>query len=216
VAREAAVLRQLAATDHYWFTSHKAPLRQQPCSGESLMKLAKIIVMLAVLALFLPLALVAQSSSSKLSGGDQDFLKKAAEGGKAEVELAQLVLQKTQDPKVRQFAQKMIDDHSKNNQQLQQVGTQLGATLPTDIGSEAQQEKDKLSKLSGEQLDKEYMQFEVNEHQKDISEFQNAASSAQDQMVKNFAQTTLPTLQEHLKLAKEVAPKERQEASQQQ
>lgn len=167
-------------------------------------------------ALLLAIPALAQSSTdSKLSGGDQDFLKKAAEGGKAEVELAQLVLQKTQDPKVRQFAQKMIDDHTKNGQQLQQVASQVGATLPSNIDPEAQQMKDKLSNLSGEQVDKQYMDFEVKDHQKDISEFQKEASSGQDQTVKNFAQTSLPTLQEHLKLAQEIAPKERREASQQ-
>ncbi len=193
------------------------------------MCIRKIARALAPLALVLTLSLLGfgQSSygkaktgasektsakSSQLSSADQQFLKKAAQGGQAEVQLGELAQQKSQDSKVKDFGKRMVDDHSKANEKLQSLAGSKGITLPTSIDAKDKAEKDRLSKLSGEQFDKAYMDYMVKDHTKDVSEFKKESQSAHDPDVKNFASTTLPTLESHLQEAKSIAPKERAEA----
>lgn len=160
-----------------------------------------------VLAFVLTFALTPLLFGQNVSPSDKKFAEKAAEGGKAEVELGQLAVQKASDEKVKQFGQKMVDDHSKANQQLQQVAEQEHVTLPSTMDAEAKQEQQRLSKLSGAEFDKAYMRYQLKDHRKDVAEFQKEASAGKDSGIKNFAQNTLPTLQEHLKLAERITPK---------
>lgn len=144
------------------------------------------------------------SSSGKLSAADKNFVMKAAEGGLAEVQLGQLATQNAQSDEVKQFGQRMVDDHTKANDQLKQVAEQKGVTLPTDLSAKDKAEKDRLSKLKGEQFDRAYMQHMVMDHKKDVAEFKKESTSAKDSDVKNFASQTLPTLEDHLKQAQQV------------
>jgi len=153
------------------------------------------------------------SGSSQLSAMDKHFVRKAAEGGLAEVELGKLATQKASSDEVKKFGQRMVDDHSKANDQLKQLAQQKGVDLPTQPDAKDQATKKRLEKLSGEQFDKAYMQDMVKDHTKDVAEFQKESNSAKDPDVKNFASQTLPTLQDHLKEAKSIAPKENKEAS---
>jgi putative membrane protein len=102
----------------------------------------------------------------------------------------------------------MVDDHSKANDELKSLAQQKGVTLPTEMGSEGQALKARLEKLSGDQLDKAYMQNMVKDHTKDVSEFKQASTTAHDSDLKTWAGKTLPTLQDHLKQAKQIAAKE--------
>jgi len=156
------------------------------------------------------------SSSMPSSGGnaaqmtqsEKTFVKKAAEGGIAEVELGKLATEKAATPEVRQFGQRMIDDHSKANDQLKQVAENQGIPLPTQPSAAEKAEKEKLSKLSGPQFDKAYMSAMLKDHKEDIAEFRHESRSGKDAAVKDFAQQTLPTLESHLKDAESIAPKE--------
>lgn len=155
------------------------------------------------------LGALAQSSSSnstkgQLSAADKTFVTKAAQGGQAEVELGQLAEQKAQSQKVKDFGKRMVDDHSKANDQLKQIASQEGVTLPTNLSAKDEALKDRLSKLSGEQFDRAYMRNMVMDHKKDIAEFQKEANSGKDPDVKNWASQTLPTLQSHLQEAQQV------------
>src|SRR5205814_6248381 len=97
------------------------------------------------------------SGTASLSGDDRSFMTEAATGGMAEVELGRLAAQKGQSADVKKFGQRMVDDHSKAKDELKQLATRKGVTLPADLTSEQKSEKDKLSKLSGAAFDKEYM-----------------------------------------------------------
>src|SRR5437764_10392610 len=143
------------------------------------------------------------TSATNLSGPDADFVNKAAQGGLAEVQLGQMVVQKAQNQAVKAFAQRMVDDHSKANDQLKQLASQKGITLPTDVDSSEKQFQEKLSSASGAKFDKMYMDHMLLDHQKDASAFQAEANTAADPDLKNFAQQTLPTLQQHLQLAQQ-------------
>ena len=145
------------------------------------------------------------SGQSNLSATDKKFMTEAAQGGLAEVQLGQLASQRATSDAVKQFGQRMVQDHTQANTQLKQLASQKGVTLPTTIGSENQKVKQQLSKLSKTRFDKAYTNDMVKDHEKDVSLFQSEAQGGQDPDVKAFAAQTLPTLQEHLQMAKSIA-----------
>ena len=112
---------------------------------------------------------------------DKMFLRKAAEGGIAEVKLGQLAAQKASSDDVKAFGQKMVDDHTKLNNQMAQVADSLGVMLPKSMNKEDQAEYDKLKGLSGNDFDMEYLSFMVKDHHKDLHEFRIEAASRADQ-----------------------------------
>jgi putative membrane protein len=135
------------------------------------------------------------------------FAGNAAQGGMAEVEMGRLAAQRASDPVVKAFGERMISDHSKGNAELKSVASKKGLQLPADMNSEQKSEIDKLSKLSGAEFDKQYMSAMVDDHEKDVKEFETQANSGNDADIKSFATRTLPTLQEHLKMAQAAAQK---------
>lgn len=149
------------------------------------------------------------AAGAKLNSSDKQFLTKAAEGGKSEVELGQLAEQKALSQDVKDFGHRMVKDHTQANDNLKQVAQKEGVALPDKMDPESAALKQRLEKLSGAQFDKTYMDAMVKDHTKDVQEFKQEASSAKDPEVKNFAQQTLPTLEEHLKLAKQIDAQEK-------
>ena len=138
---------------------------------------------------------------------DHKFAMEAAMGGMAEVEMGRLAAQKGASDDVRQFGQRMVDDHSKANEQLMQVASSKGMTLPTALGAKHQAEMQKMSALSGEAFDRAYVKMMVKDHKKDVAEFQKEASRGADADIKSFAATALPTLQEHLRMIQRINDK---------
>ena len=143
-------------------------------------------------------------SSSYLGDQEQTFLKEAAQGGLAEVQMGRLGAQKGQSQEVRQLGQKLVQDHSKANQELKLLAAQKNITLPTDIPTEHQSMLSHLKSLEGAEFDQAFKKHAVEDHQKDIQKFQTASQTAADQDVKAFAQKTLPVLQQHLKMAQDI------------
>jgi len=97
----------------------------------------------------------------------------------------------------------MVDDHSKANDELKRVASQKGITVPSSVDRKERATIDRLSKLNGDAFDRAYMQDMVKDHQEDVAEFKKEASSGADSDVKAFASKTLPTLEEHLKMAED-------------
>jgi putative membrane protein len=147
------------------------------------------------------------SQSGKLAASDRQFMIKAAQGGKAEVELGQLAQQNASSPEVKQFGQRMVTDHTQASEQLKQIASQKGVTLPESLNAKDAATKARLEKLNGQAFDRAYMKDMVMDHTKDVSEFKTEAKTGKDPDVKNFASQTAPTLEEHLKQAKSIAPK---------
>jgi putative membrane protein len=148
------------------------------------------------------------STGGTLSDDDREFMAEAAPGGMMEVELGRLAATKGQSTDVKRFGQRMVDDHSKANAELKQLAARKGVTLPADLKDEQKQERDRLSKLSGAEFDKEYMKLMVDDHDKDVEAFQDEAEDGGDADVKAFASKTLPTLKEHQSMAKEIKGKQ--------
>ena len=145
------------------------------------------------------LALTPALFAAKMSSSDTKFMKEAAIGGMEEVELGKLAQSKATNADVKKFGQRMVDDHSKANEKLTSLASSKGVQLPTQLDRKAQGDVDKLAKASS--FDREYMDMMVKDHQKDVADFRKQSTSAKDADLKNFASTTLPTLEEHLKLA---------------
>ncbi len=150
------------------------------------------------LGLFAVLGVAISGAGAPASAGDTTFAKKAAQGGMLEVKLGQLAQQKGQSESVKEFGKRMEEDHSKAGEQLKQVAAQENLSLPSGLDTMGQAEYDRLSKLSGDQFDRAYTKMMVEDHQKDVSEFQKEARNGQDEAIKQFAAQTLPTVQEHL------------------
>lgn len=146
------------------------------------------------------------ANPSALSMADKHFVMEAAQGDKAEVELGKLAEQKTTNPEVKQFAERMIHDHTQNDDQLKKVAADTGITLPMGLSAKDQALKEKLSGLSGEQFDRTYMQNMVTNHTQDVAAFKHESMDGKDSAVKNYASESLPTLESHLKEARHIEP----------
>ena len=135
----------------------------------------------------------------------ETFMKHAAQGGVAEIALAQLAKEKASNADVKAFAERLERDHSKANDELKSLASSKHVTLPDAPTKYAANAKARLSKLSGAEFDRAYITEMVQDHQKDVREFEKAASSGSDVDVKAFASKTLPTLKEHLQQAQQLA-----------
>lgn len=136
-----------------------------------------------------------------LAAADRKFVNEAALGGMAEVELGKLAQQKAASDQVKQFGAKMVEDHSKANEELKRMAGAKNMMLPASLDKVHQKDVDKLGKLSGTDFDRKYTSLMVSDHKKDVRDFEKASKSAKDPEVKGFATKTLPTLQEHLQMA---------------
>lgn len=149
------------------------------------------------------------TAAGSLAAADKAFVMEAARGGMAEVELGRLAADKATNADVKQFGQRMVDDHSKANDELKGLASQKNITLPTETDAKHKATQARLSKLSGDAFDKAYMADMVADHNKDVAAFTRASKTAKDADLKAWAGKTLPTLQEHQKMAKDVAAKVR-------
>jgi len=146
-----------------------------------------------------------ESHNSKLAHADEKFMKDAAAGGMAEVQMGQLAEQHAASDGVKQFGKRMAADHAKANDELKQLASQKGVQLPSALDRGHQRLYDRLSKLNGADFDREYMKEMVKDHDKDVKAFQKQADSGKDADLKAWASKTLPTLKEHQDQAKQVS-----------
>jgi len=155
--------------------------------------------------LALLLGVTALTLAAAVPASDEAFAKKAAQGGEAEVQLGQLALTKASNQKVKDFAQKMVDDHSRMGDDLKALAAQKDIMLPSGLSEDDQALSNKLSGLSGDAFDKAYMSAMVKDHRTDIADFQKEANSVADKALHGFASRNLPTLRQHLQLAMNAA-----------
>src|SRR5436305_10499638 len=146
------------------------------------------------------------SATVKMSS-DEKFADAAAVGGMEEGELGQLAAQRGVSDEVRQFGQRMVDDHSKAGDDLKQVASGKGWTLPAALDAKARADVQKLSALSGDKFDKEYVSMMLKDHKKNVAEFQKESSGGADADIKSFASRTLPVIQEHLQMIQRIHDK---------
>jgi putative membrane protein len=147
----------------------------------------------------------AHAEHGGLAAAEATFVKKAADGGMAEVALAKLAQQKAASEEVKAFAAKLEKDHTQANDDLKQLASQKNVTLPSAPSKMHQALQDKLAALSGAAFDKAYVAAMLDDHQKDVREFSRVSTSSADADVKAFAAKTLPTLKDHLQQVQELS-----------
>ncbi len=180
------------------------------------MRAGRTAIALAIAAaLALPPAAMAQQApkteskpaaekTGGLAAGDRKFVMEVARGGMAEVELGKMAAEKGSSDAVKQFGQRMADDHGKASEELKQFAQQKGLTLPADLDPKHKQLRDRLAKLNGVEFDKAYANEMVKDHKKDVADFRREAKGAKDPDLKAWVGKTLPTLEEHLKQAQDM------------
>ncbi len=183
-------------------------------------KLTQAFVVLAAAVVIPPVfnATVASrpalADEAELPGADTQFLAKAIVSGRNEVELSQLAAQKAAQPDVKHFAEHMVKEHTAVNEKLMneaqrhKINTKgTYGTPPLEPSPEAQATKNQLSGLSGDKLDKAYMQKMIDDHVQAIAMFKDEAKDGKDSALRTLADTVLPNLEQHLKEARAIGSK---------
>jgi putative membrane protein len=157
-----------------------------------------------LMAFAAPATFAQQANATAASSADQSFVKEAAMGGMAEVELGRLASEKAASEKVKSFGQKMATDHGAANEQLKSLASTKRIALSSEVDQTHKARYDQLKRLSGTAFDRAYVTSMLADHEKDVAAFQREANSGQDADIKAWAGKTLPTLQEHLKMVREL------------
>jgi len=143
----------------------------------------------------------------KVDKDDADFAVKAANGGMAEVAMGKMAQQKGMSQEVKDFGAKMVTDHTKANDNMMALAKQKNITLPAAISNDEQKKMDDMGKKSGKNFDKAYVHEMVDDHNKDVKDFEDASKNLKDADLKAFATTTLPTLKMHQTMIKAIDKK---------
>jgi putative membrane protein len=157
----------------------------------------------SVIALVSALILVASTSVALAAKSDKKFMKDAIQGNNSEVQLGELAQQNGATQEMRNFGKTLSDDHAAANEKAVSIARSMDINPPTTMTAEAQNEKQKLEKLSGDAFDREFANYMVKDHKNDIQEFQRQANGSGE--VANFAQENLPTLKKHLEIAQSLS-----------
>ncbi len=162
----------------------------------------KYLILSALMAAA-PLAAYSADTTS-----DESFYKNLAEGGISEVDLGKLAEQKSTNPKMKEFAERMVKDHSAANEKLQSLAASKNISLPSSASATQLATKAKLEVLTGQTFDDSYIKSQLKAHTQTVSLLQKEIASGQDADAKGFAKSLLPTVRSHLKEIRAVATEE--------
>jgi putative membrane protein len=132
---------------------------------------------------------------------DENFIQAVGHSDQAEIQLGQLASEQAENAEVQQFAQRMVEDHTRSSQQLATIAQQLGVTPPQQPDPAHQLELMILQQKSGQEFDQAYVIGQIHAHQRAVELFRFASEGAQNEELRGFAAENLPTLQEHLQMA---------------
>jgi putative membrane protein len=155
--------------------------------------LLTVVSVLLVTSLTICMSAEAQGLPSE----EQAFVKNAAMGGLAEVKLSQLANERASDMKVKDFASRMVTDHTQANNELKPIAESNKISVPSELEGESEMAYERLAKLSGAQFDKEYVKVMVQDHDKTVAQFEEASLKVKDPSLKAFIDKTLPILRQH-------------------
>jgi putative membrane protein len=158
-----------------------------------------------IVTAFAGLALCESVLADALSKDDLQFLNKAAQSGHAEVESSKLAQQRAVTSQVKSFANQMVNDHAKAGDELKRLAESKGVKVANEPSIVHKSDLKMLSEAKEAEFDKRFAEtFGVKAHEETVKLFKDAAAKASDPDVKAFAQKTLPTLQHHLDMAKQM------------
>lgn len=158
-----------------------------------------------LLAVLAPAFAAQNDTKGSLSQQDKMFAMDAAAGGMKEVESGQLASSKATNQALKDHGKMMVTDHTKANEQLMQIATQKGITLPKALTAEHKENRDALANASGAAFDQLYVQQMIKDHEKTIALFEKQAKNGKDAELRAFAEQTLPKLRQHLEHTRSLA-----------
>jgi putative membrane protein len=136
-----------------------------------------------------------------------NFAIAAANGGMEEVELGKIAQTNASSARVKAFGEMMVKDHSDANAKLMGIANTLNIAIPDSVSNDTRKDIDHMKMKKGKDFDKAYVSMMVDDHKKDIAEFQKCADNCSDSTIKSFASTTLPVLEKHLDSIQAIAGK---------
>jgi putative membrane protein len=140
------------------------------------------------------------TAAAGVQAGDRTFVEKAASAGMAEVAITKHTMDNAASAEVKKIAEHLHTDHTKANQELTKIASSKGITLPAAPEGDKKAEVDQLSRLTGADLDRVVLEKLEKSHRESIKLFEQGAAAGSDPELKAFAEKTLPTLREHLKM----------------
>lgn len=159
-----------------------------------------------------------RTGSGHMAKDEGKFVHKALKGGKSEVALATMAAERASHADVKSFAQRLVTDHTKANEELTALASRKGldnamATQGKPDKDRAKADKadkdnavmDRMTKLSGESFDRAFMEYQVRHHEQEVKDFERMANQAKDPEVRAFAAKTVPVLKEHLEQARSIS-----------
>lgn len=145
------------------------------------------------------------SPVAALTAPDREFMSNAARGGMLEVQLGNMAAQRGSSDEVKRFGERLAADHTQLGQRLQQLSSNTNTPLPQDLSPDQQATITRLQKLSGKAFDHEFLRTMVSDHTRNIAAFERISAQSPNPEIKQFATEALPTLHDHMKIARELA-----------
>jgi putative membrane protein len=145
---------------------------------------------------------VDEAAGAESDKPEHQFVKKAAQSGMAEVKMGELAAQKAESSSVKQFGDRLAKDHQQANDKLKKIAEQKGITLSEETKGKHAKTLEHLGSLSGAEFDQAFIKHAVEDHEKGIREFEKHAREGEDPAIRSFASEVVPTLREHLRIAK--------------
>lgn len=135
---------------------------------------------------------------------DEAFVTAAMQGGLDEIELSRLAMRAAESPGVRDFAARMVSEHTERNAALATIAQAANIALPVAPDSAHMQLRDKLAPLKGAEFDKNYVEGMRTDHQKMVELLTSASTTVANAGLRGYIQKTLPVVKRHLRMAQDL------------
>lgn len=143
--------------------------------------------------------------SGKLARQDARYFREMAQDNLAEVQAGKLAQQRAQNDEVKQFAEKMVEDHGRMLEEQRTMAKSKGVDMPRQPAKAQQSAMRKLRDAKGGQFDRAYMSHMVEDHEKGLKKVREAAKNAKDPELKAMAEKAAPDIEKHLQMAKQIS-----------
>jgi len=168
------------------------------------MKTRRLWIILPAIVLLIFAVQTGWGQDMKMDKRDMKFVQKAASGGMMEVAAGEMASKNAAGEEVRNFGARMVQDHGQANQRLMEIAKNKGVQAPDQMSKKHARMIDRLAKRTGADFDREYMKLMVKDHREGIKMYEKQAREGKDPDLKAFAESTLPTLREHLNTAMKI------------
>lgn len=149
-------------------------------------------------------AMQVNDTTAMVNKDDADFAVKAADAGLSEIQLGRLAMERATDPRIKDFAERMVSEHEKANDELLAIARRHEITLPPATSEDQIDKQRDLREKTGEEFDRDYIALMVDDHDDVVELFEDASTDVRNPDLQGFASKTLPALKRHLEEARAI------------